>query len=565
MQNQAPGNKLTAFIRSEMSDHQVVGLSISVVHDREVVFTRGFGYQNREAQIAASSQTVYRMGSISKVLTAMAIMQLVENSKIELDAPVTRYLPEFSMKSRGKATDAITVRQLLTHHSGVPTDLMKGADTLHPDSLKVVVNRLKDEYTAFAPGDVFLYSNLGYAVLGRIIEVVSQLPYETYIRRNIFTPLDMTHSGFHAGDFAVNQTSTGYMNGHPGTLYPMREISAGALYASTADIAKLIQSVFAGGAPLLKAATQRQMLTRQNSDCPMDLDVAMGLGWQLTRQLPKDKNAGLTAWHDGWLWHFSSYMLVLPEHKLGVIVAANTDTSKKAVRAIAKKAIQYFLWHKAGVQRTVAVPPSPASGENLATVESINQLAGSYDTAHGLFHLKANDGRLEGLRNGHPVVLVPLADGRFEMRRKLNAVVSWKSPELDGVYFRFVHVGAHTILATMDGDVRIPFGHRVAPPAIPLSWKKRVGTWKVVAHDGDYAYIRSIRIETRQQFLVARVHIDSKDDRQMVLNLALKPETSHQAQVMGVGRYRGDTLYVEKHPRRGVQLRFQGYRLVPEK
>ncbi|MBN2529849.1 MAG: beta-lactamase family protein [Deltaproteobacteria bacterium] len=553
-------HKLTRFIETQMQRHGVVGLSITLVDDQKTVFSRGFGYQDRESRIPATAQTVYRMGSISKIFTAVAIMQLVEAGKIDLAAAVTRYLPEFELKSRTPLTPPITIRQLLTHHSGMPTDLMKGADTLHPEGLGDLIDRLKDEYTAFEPGNVFLYSNLGYAVLGRLVEVVSGQSYESYMRRYVLKPLAMHQSGFHPDSDMIHQLATGYMNGNPGTPYPMREVSAGALYASTADIAQFIHSVFLGGAPLLQAHTQSQMLARQNEDCPLDLDISMGLGWQLTPQLSHDENAGLNAWHDGWLWHFASYMLLLPEHKLGVIVATNSDSGKKAVRTIAQKAIQYLLWQKAGVQRSMyTVQPSVIQDTPSFSPPSLEDLAGNYDTASGLFTLINRGDYLEGMRNGHPVVLSPIGNGLYEMKRKINSVAFWKSPELDGVYFQFIPVGDQMVLATMDGDVRIPFGHRVAPVPIPGIWIKRTGTWSVSERHNDFAYIQNIRIEHQTPFLTAHVDIGCKDGKQMTLHLLLKPVSYSQAQVMGIGRYRGDMLTIERDGHHGVQLRFQGY------
>ncbi|MBN2716314.1 MAG: beta-lactamase family protein [Deltaproteobacteria bacterium] len=554
--------KLSDYIAQQMKQTGVVGLSITLVSGEDVVYSRGFGYQDREQRIPATDQSVYRMGSLSKVLTAMAVMQLVEKGVLQLDAPVTRYLPEFHMLSRTPGNNAITIRHLLTHHAGLPTDLMKGADALHPDTLETFVARLRNEYVVFKPGEAFLYSNVGYALLGRVIEVVTGETFETYMQQHVFTPMDMNHSGFGDANIAKHLRAQGYINGRPGTPYPVREVSAGALAASTLDMANVIKCVFNNGAPLLHGHSMTEMLTRQNTDTPLDLDIAMGLGWQLTNQLGRDKNAGSTAFHDGLIWHFSSYMLLLPEHKLGVIVAANSDNSPKAVRDIGKKSMQYLLWQRVGVARQVAPSTGNQGASISATPSRISVFAGSYDTANGLFELSAKDGYLEGIRNGIPVVMVPLGDGRFEMRRKLNAVVSWKSPDLDGVYFKFVEVGDQMILATLDEDVRIPFGHRVSPAPIPLTWKNSVGTWNVTAHDGDYAYIHSIKIEKQHQFLIAKVTVDSMDNKQTTLQLVLKPENSQRAIVMGIGRYRGDTLRLEPGGHHKRQLRFQGYELV---
>ena len=118
---------LDDYIEARMKKSKVVGLSVAVVDDREVLWTRGFGYADKENGIAATPGTLFDPASVTKVFTATAVMQLVEQGKIELDQSVSHYLPKFSMKSRFSASsDDITVRQLLTHHSGIPGDRLKG-------------------------------------------------------------------------------------------------------------------------------------------------------------------------------------------------------------------------------------------------------------------------------------------------------------------------------------------------------------------------------------------------------------------------------------------------------
>ncbi|MBN2344340.1 MAG: beta-lactamase family protein [Deltaproteobacteria bacterium] len=551
-------SRLTQFIHDQMRTHHVVGLSITVVNDQQIIYSHGFGHQNREENTVATEHTVYRMGSISKVLTAVAVMQLVEQKRIALDAPVTRYLPQFCIQSRFQQPTNITVRQLLTHHSGLPTDLMKGADSLTPVSLETLVTQLQKENLAQSPGRVFQYSNIGYALLGRIIEVVSGTSYSEYMQQHIFTPLHMNKSRFFASADIQPLLATGYINGTPGIPYKVREVSAGALYSSTSDLAQFIKTVFRNGVPLVSADSQKQMLTRQNENVPLDLDISTGLGWQLTNQLPEDRNAGPTVWHDGWIWHFSSSLLLLPRHKLGVIVATNTDAGKPVVKRIAQKAIKLLLWQKAGVER-YSIASSAASGK--LTDDELAPYAGYYDTASGIFHLTAQNGVLEGFKNGQPIVLEPLTDGRFQMKRKLNSLVSWQSDDLAGVFFEFVNVENHIILATLDGSERIPFAHRISPVPISPYWDHLVGTYINTPQDSDFVYVQSIRIQRNADFLTAIVDIAGHHTNVRSFELMLKPEGKKRAVVMGIGRYRGDTLQVIHNGKNGVTLRFQGYTL----
>lgn len=114
------------FTQQQMKKHNVTGLSLALIDDQRVVWAEGFGYADRANNIPATPETLYRAGSITKLFTATAIMQLVERGLIDLDQPVKTYLPEFSFKTRFPDTPPITIRHILTHHSGLPRDILRG-------------------------------------------------------------------------------------------------------------------------------------------------------------------------------------------------------------------------------------------------------------------------------------------------------------------------------------------------------------------------------------------------------------------------------------------------------
>lgn len=118
--------KLSSIISAEMKRHKITGVSIAVNDDGKTVWSEGFGYSDKEERIAATPHTVYRIGSITKVFTATAIMQLVEHGLLDLDKPVSDYLPEFTINTRFTQSKSITIRDLMTHHSGLPSDNLNG-------------------------------------------------------------------------------------------------------------------------------------------------------------------------------------------------------------------------------------------------------------------------------------------------------------------------------------------------------------------------------------------------------------------------------------------------------
>ena len=197
----APGyeevaRRLTALIEAEAADKGLPAVSIALVDDQKIVWSRGFGFADPKAKTPATSDTVYRVGSVSKLFTDIAVMQLVEQGKIALEAPVVRYLPYFTLRDV-RARD-ITVREMLSHSAGMPDEENYHWDQPEYDdgALERYVRGLASASLLFAPGERFSYSNCAYEVLGDLIAKVTGQPFETYMRVHLLEPLQMLTSTF---------------------------------------------------------------------------------------------------------------------------------------------------------------------------------------------------------------------------------------------------------------------------------------------------------------------------------------------------------------------------------
>jgi CubicO group peptidase (beta-lactamase class C family) len=160
-------NQMTAYIENHMAQNNVTGLSIALVDGQNVVWARGFGYADKENNIPADADTIYEIASVSKTFAAATIMRLAEQGLIDIDKPITTYLPGFSINQRFPASGPITIRSILTHHSGIPSDLFNGAWTEGQafDYDTWLLDYLKNEYTSVPVGSVFAYSNSAFALL----------------------------------------------------------------------------------------------------------------------------------------------------------------------------------------------------------------------------------------------------------------------------------------------------------------------------------------------------------------------------------------------------------------
>jgi CubicO group peptidase (beta-lactamase class C family) len=194
--------ELASFLNQLAASGNPPGLSVVVVKDGALVYNDAFGYADEPRNIKATPDTVYHWWSMTKIPTAIAIIQLQEQGKLNLDDNVAKYLPWFEASYPSSASPAITIRNLLQHTSGLPDTIPAMIGWVHYDDstrnqTDVVKKHLPEFNTLkFEPGTKAVYSNLNYMVLGAVIETVSGQTYESYITENILQPLGMSHTGF---------------------------------------------------------------------------------------------------------------------------------------------------------------------------------------------------------------------------------------------------------------------------------------------------------------------------------------------------------------------------------
>lgn len=235
---------VSALVRYQMKKHDVTGLSIALVDNQRVIWSEGFGYADKAGDVPASPETVYRAGSISKLFTATAVMQLAERGKMDIDRPLGDYLPGFSIRTRFAEPASITPRSIMTHHSGLPSDYLKGMWSRNPEPFTGVAGRIREEYAANPPGVVFSYSNLGMTLLGDVIGKVSGRDFVDLVRDEILLPLGMNHSSFSPSADRTPPAAKGYRKGKEAED---RDIPAGGLNTSVLDLSRFVRMVFAGG------------------------------------------------------------------------------------------------------------------------------------------------------------------------------------------------------------------------------------------------------------------------------------------------------------------------------
>ncbi len=321
------------YIEEQMKSTKIPGAALAIVKGDSILHIRGFGIADPSGR-PVTPETPFVLGSTTKSFTALAIMQLVEKGKIELDLPVQYYLPWFRVADP-KASAQITVRHLVNHTSGLTEsegrkgladrDTSAGALEKHARVLRKA--RLRGKV-----GTRFEYSNSNYIILGNIIQEVSGMSYETYIEQHIFDPLNMKHSFTSQKEAEQNGMAVGYRKwfGYskpsPDMPFVRGVISAGYLITSARDMAQyLIAHLNEGryaGKLVISPAGMAELL---RPTARMDEKWSYAMGW-VTGKMQEE----MTIWHNGGTPSFYTYMAILPESRMGMVMLMNMDNLLKA-------------------------------------------------------------------------------------------------------------------------------------------------------------------------------------------------------------------------------------------
>jgi CubicO group peptidase (beta-lactamase class C family) len=335
-------HELRASVHELLNRHAAVGLAVGVVRDGRPELFRGHGLADIASKAPITEDSVFRIASVTKLFTAIALMQLWEQGRLDLDAPANDYLRAYTLVPANASWRPATVRHLLTHTAGIPEVVHLG-DLLHrdwgpfgsrPAELSVPVGdrlpSLTEYYTnglrvTAEPGTAFQYTNHGFATLGQIIEDVSGVPRERYFRERLFEPLGMTSTDLVRSERVVPRLATGYVFGRRGPQpVPDREwicrLGAGGIYSSPRDLGRFVAAVLGGGANehgrVLEPATLGAMFEPHYQPDPRL--PGRGLGF-----FRSDAGGHRVVGHDGVLPGFNAELLVAPDDGVGVFALTN--------------------------------------------------------------------------------------------------------------------------------------------------------------------------------------------------------------------------------------------------
>lgn len=356
--------------------HNVPAASVGVYFEGETV-AHATGVLSAKTLVEADTESVFQIGSITKVWTATLVMQLVDEGLVELDATVRTYLPDFAVSDED-ASARITVRQLLSHTAGFSGD--GDVDTGRgDDAIEKLMPFLSSCRQLFTPGEMFSYNNAGYSVLGRLVEVLRGMPYNAALRRYLIDPLGLRDVAPSAYEAILFRAAVGHLQADltvapvptPVWALDSSNAPAGATLAMTArellGFARLHLSggIAPDGTRVLSAHSHAAMQTRQVELPPLGfMGDAWGLGWTIT-----DTDTGPVIGHDGGTLGQNAFLRIVPGVDFAVSLLTNGGNPMALYRAVVVKAVQEFTG--------VVIPEFPTPANARPPVQAARYL-GTY-------------------------------------------------------------------------------------------------------------------------------------------------------------------------------------------
>lgn len=457
---------LSNFIQHEMQDKRLPAFSIALVDNQQIVWAQGFGYADPDKKIPATANTVFRIGSVSKLFTDIGVMQLVERGQLDLDAPIQKYLPDFHPKNPFHTE--ITLRQLMSHRAGLLREPPVG-NYFDPSelSLAAMIHSLNDTTLVYAPETHTKYSNAGVAVVGYVLEKHSGEPFAAYLQHAVLQPMGLRDSAFRPEPQLIANLARAYMWSYDGKLFqaPTFELGmapAGCMYSTVLDLGKFLSVLFSGGkgadGQVLKSETLEKMWTPQFAKPGQSSPY--GLGFRLT-QLDGHREVE----HAGAIYGFATQLSGLPDDKLGAVAVTTMDSANAVTSHVADVALRLMLAAKYGkplpdIQETTAIPP-----------DRVRQLEGRYGQGDGAVDLVAQEDELylRPVGDGEQVRLRQLGDDLIEEGRLGYGLRV--TPVADGIRI---------------GDKVLAREKEELPAAVPEHWKGLIGEY---GWDYDTLYI----------------------------------------------------------------------------
>ncbi|MDQ6611658.1 MAG: beta-lactamase family protein [Gemmatimonadota bacterium] len=387
---------LVSLTTAKMKEYGVPGVALGVIHNGTATI-RGLGITNVEDSIPINAHTVFPIASISKTFAATAIMRLVEQGKIDLHAPVQKYLPEFRVRDPAVSRD-VTVWHLLTHLGGWEGQVSspdRGTETL-----KGFVASIPDLMQVAPLGAAWSYNNAGFSIAGRVIESVTGTPINRAIRDLVFQPLGLEHAGTTSSEFIVQRFAAGHFtrNGTSTLQRPFvasSSVTAGGVGLCMTDLLtyarfQMGDGTTANGTRVLSGESLRQMRTAQSPK--QGTDDSIGIAWHI-----RHVGGTRTLAHGGTLSGHILLLEIVPEQDFAIAILTNSNAGWRVIQDVEREALKSYLGASYAVNQGIAhrgLLETLPSVKPLAQQPNLAPYAGTYARPTNTVVVRIADNRM---------------------------------------------------------------------------------------------------------------------------------------------------------------------------
>ncbi len=511
------------FVSKKMKKHHVTGASVTIIVDNKVALDKGFGYSNLQNKTFANDSTKYPIGSVSKVVTATAVLKLYSDGIIDIDKPYVHYVPDFEMKKHFSGPIEFTIRHLLSHFAGIPRLRAKGFLLKEYAPLNRLLEYSKDEYLIAPAGKVYQYSDWGTDLLALLVERVTKTKYEKYVSENIFTPLGMDHSGF--GPVVTK----GYVNGKETKTYEYSYPGSDGVFSTASDLAKLSTLYFTEKGSysngLLKPSVVQEAFTQPFQDAPLAYDEEIGLMWDVRplRGFHRVKKAGI---HEP----FYTYVFFVPEYASTVVVCSNSNSSSDLHWDIWSKTFE-LLKKRFGLKGGQSPIKKVRDTKKVTlTDDQMQKLEGTYSTDLGILNMK---------RRGSKFDVVLGAENRKGLATAFSENLLKLSVKMLGIKVPAINIFWDTyedeivVGEQYKSGNRSIGGSKIDERKIPITWKEAVGSYQVINNsEKEYKTIEKAELFINS-FGILELRVDVNYPNEVQFQLGLSPISDTLAIIPG--------------------------------
>jgi CubicO group peptidase (beta-lactamase class C family) len=470
-----------AAILQAMADTDTPSASVALIDRDQVVWAEGFGTIDKLTRAAPGPDTMFGIASVSKMFASVATMILVDRGQVDLDAPLTRYVPDFRMAA--SEYTRITIRMLLSHSSGFPGTEYRNSTTAVPfvGYARQVQATLATARLKHAPGELAVYCNDGFAMIELLVGAATGKSYVDFVQDEILTPLGMGHSRYTLTMFPAGSYAPGFKGDAPQPQECINVYGGGGLYSTPSDVGRLAIMLMNGGTfygrRLLSEAAVAEMARDQTATLPFNPvpSYRYGLGWDGVTQAGLEA-VGVTAWHkNGGSVNYGSELFVAPKERLAVFVTG-TSTRYNPVR-LAELILLHALAERGRITAMPTLLPNSPLPERAATEADLAAIVGCYARHDMVMRMAAQPDR----------TLTLLVDGEGDWRTRsaglrLRGDGTWSTDAEPHLAFRTImadgrrYLVVRLILGYGHCEEEVLHGQAMTPAsALSAAWQARLG------------------------------------------------------------------------------------------